>query len=113
MSRGSIIIDAMGVLFALLQALSYLNRDYRILCDKFVHNSAFMAVLILAILGFLMGTALGCLFARRSFLETTGRSWLYVWRSTTVGGMRLRCIVALIVTGAVTCSMWYMALFEK
>ncbi len=113
MNRGSITIDVVGVLFALLQSLSYLNRDYRILCDKFIHNSPIMAVLILAIIGFVMGTALGCLFAPRSFMETTGRSWLYVWRSATVGRMRLRCIVALTVTAALTCSMWYMALVAK
>jgi hypothetical protein len=100
-------------MFALLQALSYLTPQDRILCDKFVANSAFAAVLVLAILGYVMGTALACLLASRRFIETSGGSWLYVWRSSTIWGMRLRCIVALTVTVAFTCSMWYMALIAK
>src|SRR5262249_12062285 len=70
-SNGGIMIHGLGLVFALLQSLSYLNRDYRILCGKFVANSAIASILTLAVLGYIMGTSFACLLAPRRFIEAS------------------------------------------
>ncbi len=110
MSGGDILIVSLGVVGSLLLAVPYLNADYRLVCDKFVGPSPVLCVLLLSIIGFTMGMAFGCLVAPRRFLEGRGQHWLYIWKAATLGRMRMRCLIAILLVGLLTANLWALVL---